>query len=120
MNVRYRVELSQADRCELGALLNGGRQSARKLKRAQILLAADAGLGDEEIGRARNLGQRRVQQRHARIPAEALRDATPQHGVAGEGKRHRHPDATVRARAGRVIRTHHGPASCVSPVRASP
>ena len=35
MNVRYRVELSQADRCELGALLNGGRQSARKLKRAQ-------------------------------------------------------------------------------------
>lgn len=54
MNVRYRVELSQAERGELGVLLNGGRQSARKLKRAQILLAADAGLGDEEIGR--NIG----------------------------------------------------------------
>jgi transposase len=52
MNVRYRVELSQAERAELGALLNGGRQSARRLKRAQILLAADAGLGDEEIGRS--------------------------------------------------------------------
>src|SRR5260221_2730047 len=50
MNVRYRVELSQAERAELGALLNGGRQSARRLKRAQIRLAADAGLGDEEIG----------------------------------------------------------------------
>jgi transposase len=51
MNVRYRVELSQAERGELGVLLSGGRRSARRLKRAQILLAADAGLGDEEIGR---------------------------------------------------------------------
>ena len=45
MNVRYRVELSQAERDELSALLSGGRHSARKLKRAQILLAADTGLG---------------------------------------------------------------------------
>jgi transposase len=52
MNVRYRVELSQAERGALGALLSGGRQSACRLKRAQILLAADAGLGDEEIGRS--------------------------------------------------------------------
>ena len=49
MNVRYRVELSQEERAELGAMLSGGRQSARKLKRAQVLMAADAGLGDEEI-----------------------------------------------------------------------
>ena len=56
MNVRYRVELSQAERAELGALLSGGRQSARRLKRAQILLAADAGLGDEEIGRSIGVG----------------------------------------------------------------
>jgi hypothetical protein len=43
MNVRYRVELSQAERAQLTALLRGGRCAARKLKRAQILLAADAG-----------------------------------------------------------------------------
>ena len=43
MNIRYRVELSQAERSKLTALLNGGKHSARKLKRAQILLAADAG-----------------------------------------------------------------------------
>jgi transposase len=49
MNVRYRVELSQAERDELGALLSGGRHAARKLKRAQILLAADGGTGDEVI-----------------------------------------------------------------------
>lgn len=40
MNVRYRVELSQAERGELTALLSGGKHAARKLKRAQILLAA--------------------------------------------------------------------------------
>ena len=49
MNIRYRVELSQAERSKLTALLNGGKDSARKLKRAQILLAADAGASDEEI-----------------------------------------------------------------------
>ena len=44
MNVRYRVTLTQDERSELAALLNGGKQPARKLKRAQILLAADAGV----------------------------------------------------------------------------
>src|SRR5664279_5187245 len=48
MNVRYRVELSQAER-ELTALLSGGQHAARKLKRAQILLAADVGVSDEDI-----------------------------------------------------------------------
>ena len=43
MNVRYRVELSQTERAELAALLSGDKRSARKLKRAQILLAADGG-----------------------------------------------------------------------------
>jgi transposase len=54
MNVRYRVELSQAERRELTALLSGGKHSARRLKRAQILLAAAAGASDEAI--AANVG----------------------------------------------------------------
>jgi transposase len=54
MNIRYRVELSQTERDELKSLLSAGRHAARKLKRAQILLAADAGASDEEI--ARNVG----------------------------------------------------------------
>src|SRR5260370_5644077 len=56
MNVRYRVELSQAERCELTAMLSRGKRAARKLKRAQILLAADAGRNDEEIARAVAVG----------------------------------------------------------------
>ena len=54
MNVRYRVELSQTERDQLTTLLSGGKHAARKLKRAQILLAADAGASDEAI--ARNVG----------------------------------------------------------------
>lgn len=49
MNIRYRVELSQAERDHLVALLSGGKHAARKIKRAQILLAADAGASDEAI-----------------------------------------------------------------------
>jgi hypothetical protein len=56
MNVRYRVELSETERAELTALLSGGKHAARKLKRAQILLAADAGAGDEEIARGVGVG----------------------------------------------------------------
>jgi len=52
MNVRYRVELSQTERDELKALLGGGRHAARRLKCAQILLAVDAGVSDEEIPRS--------------------------------------------------------------------
>src|SRR5215475_11338007 len=45
MNIRYRVELRQTERDELKGFRSGGRHAARKLKRAQILLAADAGPG---------------------------------------------------------------------------
>ena len=47
MNVRYRVELNQSEREQLTALLSGGTHAARKLKRAQILLAADSGVSPD-------------------------------------------------------------------------
>ena len=56
MNIRYRVTLTPCERDELRALLGGGRQGARKLKRAQILLAADAGIGDEDIAASVGIG----------------------------------------------------------------
>jgi len=49
MTVRYRVDLSDAERHALQALTSGGRQAVRTVKRAQILLAADAGHSDEAI-----------------------------------------------------------------------
>src|SRR3954451_11142214 len=56
MNVRYRVTLTQYERNELSALLSGGKSPARKLKRAQILLAADAGVSDEDIALSLDVG----------------------------------------------------------------
>src|ERR1700704_1628702 len=56
MNVRYRITLTQYQRNELGALLSGGKSPARKLKRAQILLAADAGVSDEDIALSVGVG----------------------------------------------------------------
>ena len=56
MAIRYRVELSEAERGELQAMLGVGKHAARKLKRAQILLAADAGMPDETITRSLAVG----------------------------------------------------------------
>ena len=56
MNVRYRVELSQTEHTELMALLSGGKHAVRKLKRAQILLAADAGASDDDIATGVGVG----------------------------------------------------------------
>src|SRR5882724_6197169 len=56
MNIRYRVELNAAERFELTALLSAGKHPARKLKRAQILLAADASISDEDIAETVGVG----------------------------------------------------------------
>jgi transposase len=56
MNVRYRVELSQPEREQLSDLLKGGKHAARKMKRAQIHLAADAGVRDEDIATTVGVG----------------------------------------------------------------
>lgn len=49
VNLRYWVDLSQDERSDLSALTSGGKHAARRVKRAQILLAADAGAPDETI-----------------------------------------------------------------------
>ena len=54
MNVKYRVTLTTSERAQLAAMVLGGKGAFRRLKRAQILLAADSGRTDEEI--ARNIG----------------------------------------------------------------
>jgi Winged helix-turn helix len=56
MTIRYRVDLSEAERIALQTLLRGGRHAARKLKRAQILLAAEAGVPDEIIAQTLGVG----------------------------------------------------------------
>jgi transposase len=52
MNIRYRVELSEVEQAHLHSLISGGKHAARKVKRAQILLAAHDGVSDDDIVRA--------------------------------------------------------------------
>ena len=58
MNIRYHVELSEAERCELTALVGSNKHYApQDQTRAQILLAADSGkTHDEDIAAAVAVG----------------------------------------------------------------
>ena len=60
MNIRYRVELNEAERAELTAMLSGGKHAARRIERAQILLAADAGIDDGTIASSVSVGRSTV------------------------------------------------------------
>jgi transposase len=65
-NKKYLVDLTEAERNELLALTTKGTVRARKMKRAQILLKADAGLTDAEIMAALDVSRpcvERVRQR---------------------------------------------------------
>ncbi len=54
MNIRHRVTLTAEEREHLQTLVSGGKGPVRRVKRAQILLAADVGSSDETI--ALNIG----------------------------------------------------------------
>jgi transposase len=85
MNVRYRVELSQSERAELTALVSGGKLPVRRLKRMQILLAADAGVTDEAIAASvRTSGSTiyRTKKRFVEISLEAALSEEPRPGAA--------------------------------------
>ena len=52
MRTKYVVELTDEQRQGLERVVNRGRESARKITRARILLKADEGEPDEEIAQA--------------------------------------------------------------------
>ncbi len=84
MNIRYHVELSEAERCELTALVGGGKHYARKIKRAQILLAADSGLSDDDIAAAVAVGGStvyRTKRRFVKGNLEAALNEEPRAGT---------------------------------------
>src|ERR1700747_2992079 len=87
MNVRYRVDLSQSERDQLAALLSGGKHRARTLKRAQILLAADAGVSDEEIARSVGVGGSTVYRTKRRFVLGNLEAALSEEPRPGAGRK---------------------------------
>jgi hypothetical protein len=107
MNVRYRVTLTQYERNELGALLGGGKHPARKLKRAQILLAADAGVSDEDIAASVGVGGSTVYRTKRRFVEGNLKRALreePRPGAERKKPCWWRPPARARRRAALVGR----------------
>jgi len=85
MNIRYRIDLSQSERDELGALVRAGKLPVRRLKRMQILLAADAGVSDEAIAASvQTSGSTiyRTKKRFVEIGLEAALSEEPRPGAA--------------------------------------
>jgi transposase len=87
MNLRYRVELNQSERDQLTALLSGGKHAARRLKRAQVLLAADAGASDEEIARSVGVGGSTVYRTKSRFVLGNLEAALSEAPRPGAGRK---------------------------------
>ena len=75
MNVKYKVDLDQDEREQLAALLRGGRIAARRLKRAQILLAADAGVDDTSMAASLGLSGSTIYRTKRRFVEEGLEAA---------------------------------------------
>jgi transposase len=72
MNIRYRVTLTAEERHQLQALLHGGQGAVRQIKRAQILLAADAQSTDDLIARTVGVGTSTVYRTKQRFVEEGL------------------------------------------------
>jgi transposase len=87
MTKKYRVTLTEEERALLKDILNKGKHSARKRKRAQALLLADEQMTDEVVAERAGMHRRGVEELRQRFVEEGF-EATL------EGKPHGH-----RARA---------------------
>ena len=117
----YRVDLTQAEREQLHALVSKGKVSARKAIRARILLKVDQGMIDEQVVSALDVSMAtvgRVRQRFVEVGLEAALVDKPRPGQARKlsGKQEAHlialacseaPEGsatwTLRLLAGKVV-----------------
>ncbi|WP_392709534.1 IS630 family transposase [Rhizobium ruizarguesonis] len=84
MNIKFHIELSQSERDQLAALLSGGCHRSRKIKRAQILVAADEGFSDEVIAATLNVSGStiyRTKRRFVEANLEGALSEEPRPGV---------------------------------------
>jgi len=75
MNIRYRVTLTPEERQQLETFVSGGKGKVRKIKRAQILLAADAKSSDEMIALNVRVGTSTIYRTKQRFVEEGLERA---------------------------------------------
>lgn len=98
MNVRYRITLTSEERAQLESLVGGGRAQARRVKRAQILLAAAGRSPDEVIARNVSVGTSTVYRTKRRFVEEGLDAALSEEPRPGaDRKLSAHEEATLVA-----------------------
>lgn len=87
MNIRYRVTLSAEERAQLEGLVTGGKGPVRRLKRAQILLAADRGDTAETIARVVVVGVSTVYRTKQRFVEEGFEEALSEEPRRGKERK---------------------------------
>jgi hypothetical protein len=115
MNVRYRIDLTSEERKQLEAFVSSGSQLTRKVKRAQVLLAADAGVQDSAISRAISIGTATIYRTKRRFVEggidHAINDDPRPGQVANSPGKRRHCSSQQHAPT-RLKDALAGPASC--------
>jgi transposase len=86
MHIRYRVDLEPSERQQLEAMVAGGIHAVRRVKRAQILLAAHRGVSDAEIATTLRVGTSTVYRTKQRFVEHGLKRALSEEPRLG-GKR---------------------------------
>ena len=107
----YIVELTDEERQHLRTLIHGGTTRARMITRAQILLHADDGTGDDTIAAALHTSASTVWRIRKRFTEDgldgalheivALGEVVEQSDADGEGTRRRHARILTRCSATR-------------------
>ena len=87
MNIRYRVTLSADERTQLEGIVSGGKGRVRRIKRAQILIAADDGATDETIARIVVVGTATVYRTRQRFVEDGLDDALSEEPRRGKERK---------------------------------
>ena len=72
MVIKYRVDLTEAERGQLLELIGKGKHGARTLSRARVLLKADEGMKAEDVSAVLNVGLATVGRVRQRFVEEGL------------------------------------------------
>jgi transposase len=94
MEKRYRVTLTGDEVIQLESLLNKGKHSAQKRKRAQALLHAHRGWTDQKIADAVGMRRHSIELLRQRFVEDGFETV-----LAGKPKRHRDPILDGRSEA---------------------
>jgi transposase len=81
------VELGAAEKAELVTMIRRGKESARRLARARILLKATAGWVDEAIAEAVDVSTGTVERTRKRYVREGLQGALREHPRPGKQRK---------------------------------